>query len=40
MFFYVNNIIVIYSKERKLEAQLAVKDIKKEYSITGRDDLH
>jgi hypothetical protein len=40
VFFYVNDIIVIYSKERRLEAQLAVKDIKKKYSITGRDNLH
>jgi hypothetical protein len=40
MFFYVNDIIVMYSKERRLEAQLAVKDIKKKYSITGRDNLH
>jgi tetrahydromethanopterin S-methyltransferase subunit F len=40
VFFYVNNIIVIYSKERRLEAQAAVKDIKNKYSIIGRDDLH
>jgi hypothetical protein len=39
VFFYVNNIIVIYSKKHRLEAQAAVKDIKKKYSITGRDDL-
>jgi hypothetical protein len=40
VFFYVNNIIVMYSKERRLEAQAAVKDIKKKYSIISRDDLH
>jgi hypothetical protein len=40
VFFYVNNIIVMYSEKRRLEAQAAVKDIKKKYSITGRDDLH
>jgi hypothetical protein len=40
VFFYVNNIIVIYSKERRLEAQAAVKNIKKKYSITGSNNLH
>jgi hypothetical protein len=30
----------MYSKERRLEAQAAVKNIKKKYSIIGRDDLH
>ena len=40
MFFYVNNIIVMYSKKRRLEAQAAVNNIKKKYSITGRDNLH
>jgi hypothetical protein len=40
VFFYVNDIIVMYSKERGLETQAAVKDIKKKYSTTGRDDLH
>jgi hypothetical protein len=40
VFFYVNNIIVMYSKERGFEAQAAVKDIKNKYSITSRDDLH
>jgi hypothetical protein len=40
VFFYVNDIIVMYSKERRLEAQVAVKDIKKKYSITSRDNLY
>ena len=40
MFFYVNNIIVIYSKKHRLEAQAVIKEIKKKYSITGRDNLH
>jgi hypothetical protein len=40
VFFYVNDIIVIYSNKRGLEAQAAVKNIKKKYSITGRNDLH
>jgi tetrahydromethanopterin S-methyltransferase subunit F len=40
VFFYINNIIVMYSKERRLEAQAAVKDIKNKYSIIGRDDLY
>ena len=40
MFFYVDDIILMYSKKRGLEAQAAVKDIKKKYTITGGDDLH
>jgi hypothetical protein len=40
VFFYVNDIIVMYSKKQGLEAQVAVKDIKNKYSITGGDDLH
>ena len=40
MFFYINNIIVMYSKKRRLEAQAAVKDIKMKYTITGGDNLH
>jgi hypothetical protein len=40
VFFYVNDIIVMYSKKRGSEAQAAVKDMKKKYSITGGDDLH
>jgi hypothetical protein len=40
VFFYVNDIIVIYSKKRRLEVQAAVKGIKNKYSITGRDNLH
>jgi hypothetical protein len=39
MFFYVNNIIIMYSKKHRLEAQAAVKDIKKKYSMTGGDNL-
>jgi hypothetical protein len=40
VFFYVDNIIVIYNKEHRLEAQAAIKGIKKKYSIIGRDYLH
>ena len=39
MFFYIDDIIVMYSKKRGLEAQAAVNNMKKKYSITGRDDL-
>jgi hypothetical protein len=39
VFFYVNNIIVIYSKKHRLEAQAAVNNIKKKYSIISRDKL-
>jgi hypothetical protein len=39
VFFYVDNIIVIYSKNRKSEAQSVVEEIKQKYSITGGEDL-
>jgi hypothetical protein len=39
MFFYVNNIIIMYSKNRKTKVQLAVEVIKQKYSITRRKDL-
>jgi hypothetical protein len=39
VFFYVDDIIVMYSKKHRSEAQAAVEDMKKKYSMTGGDDL-
>jgi hypothetical protein len=39
IFFYVNNIIVMYSKNCKSEAQSVVEEIKQKYSIIGGEDL-
>jgi hypothetical protein len=39
VFFYVNDIIVMYSKNRETKAQLAVEVIKQKYSITRGEDL-
>jgi hypothetical protein len=39
VFFYVDDIIVMYSKNRETEAQLVVEVMKQKYSITGGKDL-
>jgi hypothetical protein len=39
VFFYVNNIIAMYSKNCETKAQLVVEVIKQKYSITGGKDL-
>jgi hypothetical protein len=39
MFFYVDDIIIMYSKNRKTEAQLVVEVMKQKYSITRGEDL-
>jgi hypothetical protein len=39
VFFYIDDIIVMYSKKHGSEAQAAVEDMKKKYSMTGGDDL-
>jgi hypothetical protein len=39
VFFYVDDIIVMYSKNRKSKAQSVIEEIKQKYSITGREDL-
>ena len=39
IFFYVDDIIVAYSKQKKTEAQEAVRSLREKYSITGGDNL-
>ena len=39
VFFYINDIIIISEYRKKDQAQALIQVIKREYTLTGRDDL-